>query len=104
MRDLTGKSVNANQRKGMQTYTGKLCFYEKGIMFKAQSVNGYLNMPLIEYGLIVNIKERNTLGFIPNGITIQLMNGETIVFVVSNRNEIITFLREKTTTEKMRKL
>ena len=100
MKNLTGKSINANQRKGMHIYTGKLCFFEKGIVFKAQSVNGYLNMPLIEYELIVSIKEKNMLGIIPNGIALQTKNGEEFVFVVPCRSTVLAYLREKANTKK----
>ncbi len=95
MKDLTGKSVSANQRKGIKTYTGKLCFFENGIVFKAQSANGTLNMPMIEYESILSIKGTNTLGFLPNGIAIQTKNGEEFVFVVPCRNTVLAYLREK---------
>lgn len=95
MKDLVNKSINANQIIGITTLTGKLFFYEDGFVFKSESVNGVINNPKIEYKTITSIKERNTLGIIPNGISIKKQDGEILNYVVFGRKDVIDFLKQK---------
>lgn len=98
MKDYTDKSINANQIIGISTLTGKLYFYEDGYVFKAQSVNGVISNPKIEYKDIKGVTGRNTLGIIPNGISIKMKDGQILNYVVTRRKEIIEFLTRKTET------
>ena len=101
MNDFVNQSVNANQINGLTTLTGKLSFFEKGFIFKAQGVNSIINSPLLSYQDISEVKARNTLGVFPNGITVCFKNGKTYNYVVMNRNDIMQFLvRMKNTAEK----
>ena len=95
MKDYTNKSINANQITGITTLTGKLYFYEDGYVFKAQSVNGILSNPKVEYKDITSVKGRNTLGIIPNGICVQTKKGEILNYVVTGRKDVIDFLNQK---------
>ena len=95
MKDYINKSINANQLDGVTTLTGKLYFYDDGVVFKAQSVNGVISKPKILYSDIEEIRGRNTLGFIPNGISLRDKDGATFNFVVSQRNDVIAFLKHR---------
>lgn len=95
MKSLTGQSINANKIEGLTTLTGRLHFYEDGLVFKALSVNSILNLPRIEYKRIVSVKKRKTLGIIPNGIIIELDDGTTHIYVVNNRKAVISYLASK---------
>ena len=95
MKNYVNKTVNANSIRGVDTITGKLCFFDDGYVFDAQSVNGVIRNPKIKYKSIAEIKPTNTLGIIPNGLTIQLKNGEVFKYVVFHRNDIIEFLSYK---------
>ena len=92
MKDFTNKSINANCLQGLQTLTGKMYFYEDGFSFKADSVNGVINKGKTLYKDIKTVNKRNTMGIIPNGLSIVLNNGEEIVFVVSSRNEVREYM------------
>lgn len=92
MKDFTNKSINANCLQGLQTLTGKLYFYEDGFSFKADSVNGVINKGKILYKEIKTVNKRNTMGIIPNGLSVLQKNGEELVFVVSSRNEVREYM------------
>ena len=95
MKDFNNKAVNANLIIGLTTLTGKLCFFENDFVFKANSVNSTMCYPPIAYREIAEVKAKNTLGFIPNGITVVLNNGESYSFVVMRRNDIKNYLTRK---------
>ena len=96
MKDYVNKCINANQIEGVTTLTGKLYFYEDGLVFKAQSVNGVISKPKILYSDIEEVKGRNTLGLIPNGIALRNKEGVSFNFVVTRRNDVIAFIKQKT--------
>ena len=95
MKDYTNKSVYANQIIGTTTLTGKLCFYSEEFAFKADGVNSTIEKPRTKYSDIIEITKRNTLGFIPNGLTIWLKSGKKLNYVVRQRNDLIGFLASK---------
>lgn len=95
MKDFLNKSINANYIEGMQTLTGKLTFMSNGIVFKANSVNGVMNMPLISYDDIISVELKNTLGILPNAIVIKTKQKKDYCFVVSNRKDIAAFLNSR---------
>ncbi|MBE6772960.1 MAG: hypothetical protein E7544_01925 [Ruminococcaceae bacterium] len=95
MKDFTNKHINANYRKGTQTYVGNLWFYVDGLEYKAKSVNSTINLGKIPYSEISSIKSVNTIGFIPNGIIIQLTNGKKFNYVIGDRKSVIKFIESK---------
>lgn len=95
MKDYNNTSVNANQISGLTTITGQLCFLKEGYYFKAQGVNSVINNPLIAYKDIAEVKGRNTLGFIPNGISVYLRNGIKYDYAVLHRNDIKAYMESK---------
>ncbi len=90
-------AVNSNYFKDGRTLTGKLVFDEKGFCFKADSVNGKLNMGMIEYGTIKNVDYKRTFGIIPNGLLIVLKDGTEMSFVPLKRKQVKDFLCSKIT-------
>lgn len=95
MKDFTNTHINANYRKGAQTYVGSLWFYEEGFEYKAKSVNSTIKFGKIAYSEIKEIKLINTLGIVPNGLLLRLKNGKEMNFVVSGRKAIEKFLLSK---------
>lgn len=95
MKDLVNKAVTANYLQGMQTLTGKLYFYEDGFSFKADSVNGVIDKGKILYRTVTAVNKRNTLGLIPNGLSVLLDNKDELIFVLNGRNTVRDFLLSK---------
>ena len=95
MKDFTNKHINANQIHGMQTITGKLYFYEDGLAYKADSVNGSINQGKILYSDILKINKRNTLGIVPNGFSIILKDNTEYIYVVNSRNAVVEYITTK---------
>ena len=95
MKNLTGRSVNANKIEGIITLTGKLFFYDDAFVFKADSVNSIINLPKVEYKRIVTVKRRRTLGIIPNGVIVELDDKTTQIYVVNGRKAVISYLTSK---------
>lgn len=95
MTDYLNKCINANQIEGISTLTGKLYFFDDGLVFKALSVNSVISKPKIYYSDIEDINVRNSLGFIPNGITLRKKDGASFIFIVSKRNDVMSFIKQK---------
>ncbi len=94
MKNLVGKSINANLLEGLNTLTGKLLFNEEGFSFKADSVNSTMDMGYINYSDIQDIELVNSLAIVPNVICVKT-NDKTWKFVVARRKEIAEFLITK---------
>lgn len=88
-------TVNSNYFKNGKTLTGKLAFESEGFCFKADSVNGKLNLGLIEYEKIKSVDYKKTFGFIPNGLLIVLKDGTEMLFVPLKRKQVKDFLCSK---------
>ena len=95
MKDFTNKHMNANYRKGSQTYVGSLWFYADSFEYKAKSVNSAIRFGKIAYSEINNVKTVNTLGIVPNGIIIVLKNGAEYNYVINDRKSVVEFLKSK---------
>ena len=92
MRNLLGTSIPANYFRGAEVVGGKLLFDETGMTFQSHGFNVSTGETRIDYGEILLIKERNTLGIVRNGISVFTENGFEHKFVVNGREEIIEFL------------
>lgn len=95
MKDFTNKHVNANYRKGAQTYVGSLWFYDKEFEYKAKAVNSTIKLGRTAYAEIKSIKNVNTLGIVPNGIIIELKNKTQYNYIINNRKAVVAFLKSK---------
>ena len=87
--------VAANLFRGKEAVGGRLHFEEQRMVFKSHAFNIQTGETVILYSDIADVHPRNTLGLVPNGISVILKNGVEHKVVVWNRKEIIAFLREK---------
>jgi hypothetical protein len=81
--------VNANLFRGMEAVGGKLTITNQRLMFTSHSLNiqaGTTEIPMSE---IATVRKRNTMGFVPNGMSVILKNGTEHKFVVWKRDMLI---------------
>jgi hypothetical protein len=90
--EYIGTSVAANCIKNMEGIGGALWFDETGVTFKPHTINIQRKTVRIEYADIASVDKRKSGGFIPNGISIVMKDGEEHKFVVNKRSGIIDFL------------
>ncbi len=100
MKEYTGQSIVANYFKGIEAVGGKLFFDETGMTFKSHALNIQSGETRIQYDQISRISKRNTLGIVPNGMSVFTANGFEHKFVINHREDIIAFLVSKLQTEK----
>lgn len=93
--EYCGKSISANYFRGREAVGGKIYFDEKGFTFKSHYFNIKTGDTRIEYIQIDNVKKRNTLGIIPNGISIYTRDGLEHKFVIYNREQVIEYIQSK---------
>ena len=84
----------ANYIRNIEAVGGNIEITDKSILFESHKINvqsGAISIPLEH---ISHYKLGNSLGFIPNRITIITNKGVQYKFVVSKRKEIIRILDE----------
>lgn len=74
---------------------GKIYFDNTGLTFKSHKFNIQRGETRIDYNQIQDVNKRNTLGIVPNGISIFTKDGVEHKFVIYNREKIIDFLKHK---------
>lgn len=89
------KVIGANLFRGKEAVGGHLHFAESAMTFKSHAFNIQTGDTTILYTDIADIQKRNTLGFVPNGMSVILKNGMKYNFVIWHRNEVIDFIKEK---------
>ena len=92
-------SVSSNLIKDGRTLTGRLFFDEETFCFKADSVNGILNLGEINYNQIQQVQQKNIFGFIPNGLMVKLKDGTDLLFVPLKRKKVREYLIDKAKKE-----
>ncbi len=95
MKDYMNESILANYFRGIESVGGKIYFDETGLVFKSHSLNIQTGQTRIDYSQIAEVKKRNTLGIIPNGMSIITKDNKIHKFVIYNRSNVIKFLLEK---------
>lgn len=95
MKDYCGSSISANYFKGFEAVGGKLHFDKQGFTFKPHRVNIQKNEARIEYTNIRSVSKRNTLGIVPNGISVLTKDDLEHKFVIGHRNDVICFLENQ---------
>ncbi len=83
----------ANLFKGIEAVGGRMKVTDKRIIFEPHPINiqrGDVEIPLSE---ITEVRERSTLGIVPNGISIITKSREEYKFVVWNRKELIEIIK-----------
>lgn len=92
MKNYIGTSIKANLFRGIEAVGGKIIFDDIGLTFKSHSINVQTGETRIEYSQIGVIKKRNTLGVVPNGISIITKDDLEYNFVINFRKQVIEFL------------
>lgn len=87
-------NVAANLMRGVESVGGKLKLTPHEIVFTPNKVNvqsAPLTIPMNE---IKHIEKRNTVFVVPNGLRLDMKNGEEHKFVVNNRRKLIDLITE----------
>lgn len=95
MKDYIGNNIFANYFRGIEAVGGKIYFDEMGLTFKPHALNIQKGETRIEYSQIVKVTKRNTLGIVPNGISIFTNDNFEHKFVIYHRNSVIEFLQSR---------
>ena len=75
MKDYCNKVIFANYFRGIEAVGGKLYFDGNGLTFKSHKLNIQRGETRIEYNEIQEVSKINTLGIVPNGISILSKDG-----------------------------
>lgn len=95
MKNYIGNSILANYFKGIEAVGGKIYFDDTGLTFKSHALNFQTGETRIEYVQIIKVVKRNTLGIIPNGMSIFTKDNYEHKFVIYHRNSVIEFLQSR---------
>lgn len=95
MKDYIGNSILANYFRGIEAVGGKIEFDETGFIFRSHAFNFQTGEIRIEYKQIEKIARRNTLGIVPNGVSVFTKDHFEHKFVINNRNAVIEFLQSR---------
>ena len=93
MKTYIGQSIFANLYRGRESIGGKIFFYDDKLIFKSHDFNTSTGLVEIKYVDILEVNKRNTMGIIPNGVTIFDKNNLEYKFVIYNRENVVTFLQ-----------
>ena len=81
------KEGPANHFKGAESVGGQLCLTNLQLFFKSHSLNVQTHAESYPLSEIVRLTPRNTLGIVPNGISVFLKDGREEKFVIFGRDE-----------------
>ena len=95
MKNYIGQEIAANYFRGSEAVGGKIYFDEKGLEFQSHALNIQRGNTRIEYADITNLSKRNTLGIVPNGISVFTKDGFEHKFVINNRSSVLEFLQSR---------
>ncbi|MCH4156013.1 MAG: hypothetical protein LKF31_06890 [Muribaculaceae bacterium] len=95
MENLIGKTIQANYFRGAEAVGGHITFDATGFVFRSHSLNIQTGETRINYDEIVSISKRNTLGLVPNGLSVFTRSGFEHKFVVYHRSSIMDFLNSR---------
>ena len=91
--------IAANLRKNIEFVGGTLIITDRRFIFEPHTMN--IQKAPVEFALsdITNIDSSNVLGFVPNGIKLEMKDGTTNTFVVEpsyivKREEIVKTVQE----------
>lgn len=65
------------------------------MIFTSHALNIQTGNTRIEYSQIVRLAKRNTLGIVPNGLSIFTKDNFEHKFVINNRQSVIEFLQSR---------
>jgi hypothetical protein len=84
----------ANLFRGWEGVGGRLLITDRRLWFESHALNfqrGVTEIPIEE---IADVRTRNTLGFIPNGMEVETHDGVRYRFVVWGRDRLIDLIRQ----------
>ena len=87
-------NVSANLFKGIEAVGGKLKITEVELIFTPHKVNIQSAPVSIKIEEIIKIQKRNTMFFVPNGMSVTVKSGEEYKFVVNKRGKLIDHLNQ----------
>lgn len=92
--DLSGEKVivdkaAANLFRGIEGVGGRLTITNKRVIFNSHALNLQAGTTEILISDIASVSKRNTLGIVPNGMSITLKNGTVYKFVIGKRDMLI---------------
>lgn len=87
--------VAANLFRGVESVGGKLKITDKKVFFQSHTFNIQTGSTVVLIEDIKEVKKRNTLGIVPNGISITTKDDKKYKFVVWNREKLIEFLNQR---------
>lgn len=87
-------SVSANLVRGMESVGGKLKVTENELIFTPHKLNIQSAPVTINLNEITKIEKRNSLFFVPNGMSITVKEGNEYKFVVNKRSKLIDLLNQ----------
>lgn len=97
MKNYIVQKILANYFRGTEAVGGKIYFDELGMAFKSHAFNFQVGDTRIEYRDIVKASARNTLGLVPNGLSVFTKDGFEHKFVIYHRKDVIEFLNGRIT-------
>ncbi|HLC77906.1 MAG TPA: GRAM domain-containing protein [Candidatus Nanoarchaeia archaeon] len=85
----------ANLFKGMEAVGGRLKITNQRLIFEPHAINIQKQILKVPLNQIKEVKSRNTLGTVPNGIAIKLASSQEYKLVVWKRKELIELINRK---------
>lgn len=82
----------ANLFRGIESVGGRIQVTTQKVIFKPHTLNLQRTIEYIPLSNIESITKRNTMGLIPNGISIKLKSGVEYRLVVAGREELISII------------
>ncbi|WRS26137.1 zinc-ribbon domain-containing protein [Oscillospiraceae bacterium MB08-C2-2] len=94
-KDFSGESITANYFKGIGALGGTLVFDQTGMTFCPHQIHVLSEKTRIQYQDICHVAARNTMGLVPNGMSVFTRDGKEHKFVLFNRENVIAYLNQK---------
>lgn len=82
----------ANLKRGLESVGGKLKVTNERLYFKPHGLNAQKKELELLNHEISEVTETKSLGVIPNGLLVEMKNGDNFKFVVGKRKEIKVYL------------
>ena len=88
-------TVAANLFRGVEAVGGSLTITDRRIIFKPHPFNIQRKVVEIPLSEITDVRERKTLGIVPNGILVTTKSGAKYKFVVWHRKDILDLMKNE---------
>ena len=85
--------VGANLFRGIEGVGGRMKITDRRVLFEPHAINIQRQPAEIPFEHIAEVRKRNTMGIIPNGILILTKSGIKYKFVVWGRERLISLIQ-----------